>query len=93
MQPTVRRGLPILHAADGSLSTLCVGRYRDPMVVGCASWWRWGGHIARLAQRQPQRWIAHVALWQENMVDENQQARTCTWEREPIADYTGAIGS
>lgn len=30
-----------------------------------SNWWCWAGHVARLAARQPEQWIAETLTWRD----------------------------
>lgn len=39
------------------------------------NWWRWAGHAARLAERQPEQWIAEALTWRDAMYREATKRR------------------
>lgn len=55
----------------------------ETVLVPLTSWRRWGGHVARLAAREPERWISEAIHWRDATYRESMRA---TFWREPDPD-------
>lgn len=48
-------------------------------VAVAASWWRYAGHIARVAKREPDRWVAQALQWRD--ASYRQAVRALHWSK------------